>query len=46
MRDMDLLPLDVGGIAPSAAARDTILRGIEALDPNHCETTVRIRVGT
>jgi hypothetical protein len=37
--------LVVEGSAPSAAVRDTILRGIEALDPNHGETSVRIRVG-
>ena len=38
--------LVVEGIAPSAAVRDSILRGIDALDPNHCETFVRIRVGS
>ena len=47
---LDLVRLEgerlvVEGIAPSAAVRDTILKGIEALDPNHCETSVRIRVG-
>jgi hypothetical protein len=38
--------LVVEGTAPSAAVRDTILRGIEALDANRCETNVRIRIGT
>jgi hypothetical protein len=37
--------LVVEGVAPTAAVRDTIMRGIESLDPNHCETSVRIRLG-
>jgi hypothetical protein len=37
--------LVVEGVAPSAAVRDIILKGIESLDPNHSETSVRIRLG-